>query len=124
MSQATHDIFRVPVLESHQNLVNANCILLHSESGSLKHCMVWLGIEERTLFSMVILPAVERCLVLHPLALCLILSTVNRSRFLCPKCSGTPKYFPSPPSTCIPSSAFIFSLSSVGVLLEKVMPDF
>ena len=108
VSQAIQDIFFVHVLESHQKRVSTDWILLQREVGSLKHCIAWLGIGDSTLLRRVIFPTVERNMLVQPLALCLILSTmdVNRSFFLRPKCSGKPRYFPVPPSFPIPSSVF------------------
>ena len=84
------------------------------------------GIGESTLLSIVIFPAVERNLLDHPAAFCFILSTMeeNKSRFLLPKSSGSPKYLPVPPSFWIERVSLTVVFSDSGVLFEKVMVDF
>ncbi|XP_013618056.1 PREDICTED: uncharacterized protein LOC106324649 isoform X2 [Brassica oleracea var. oleracea] len=59
-------------------------------TGNSKQDIENVGIAVRTAFSMVSLPALDRCLVDRLEALCLIRSTiaVNRSFFLLPKCSA------------------------------------
>lgn len=75
---------------------------------------------------MVIFPALERNLEDQLIAFYRIQSTidVNKSFFLLPKCSGKPKYFPTPPSFVMPIVALNWSLTSRGVLEEKVIDVF
>ena len=110
--QEIRDIPRVPAFGSHQNRVKADCIRLQSERGSLKHCIVWFGMADKTALRSTSFPAGDRCLVYNATALCLILSTKdeNRSFFFLPKCSGTPRYLPAPPSFSIPSPVFYLFL--------------
>lgn len=47
----SHDISDIPctpAFGSHQKRVRADWILLHSDWGSLKHCIVWLGMAANT----------------------------------------------------------------------------
>lgn len=95
------------------------------EHGSLKHIIACVGIGVRTLLVMTILPAVLINLFNQPLTLVLILSTmeVKRSLFLQPKCSGSPKYLPMPPSLGIWMQSFIMFFRERGAFLEKLMED-
>lgn len=70
-------------------------------------------------------PALERCLVDQLCALCRILSTmeVNKSFLRLPKCSGKPRYFPTPPSLDISRMFFANVFLSAEVLEEKVIED-
>ena len=99
-SQEIQHIFFLSMLKSHQNLVKADWIRLYREHGSLKQDMVYVGIAAKIDFSMIIFPAVVKNLVDHLKAFWRIRSTimVNRSRFFLPKSSGSPRYFPKPPS--------------------------
>ncbi|CAN7027458.1 unnamed protein product [Brassica rapa subsp. trilocularis] len=83
--------------------------------------MEWEGIAVSTDFIIVILPALDKCREDQLTALCRIRSTmeVKRSLFLRPKCSGRPKYFPTPPSFVIPRIIFVLSLVLIGVFDEK-----
>ncbi|CAN6809108.1 unnamed protein product, partial [Brassica oleracea] len=65
---------------------------LMRDKGSLKHVIANDGIGERTLLSITIFPAEDKNLLDHPLAFCLIRSTieVKRSFFFLPKCSAFP----------------------------------
>ena len=75
--------------------------------------------------SIVSFPARESLFGDQLIAFCRILSTieVNKSLFLLPKCSSSPRYLPKPPSCVIPSNNFIFSLTSGGDLLKNVVDD-
>lgn len=75
--------------------------------------------------SIVSFPAQESLFGDELIAFCRILSTieVNKSPFLLPKCSRSPRYLPKRPSCVIPSNNFVFSLTSGGDLLENVMDD-
>ena len=125
LDQATHKVLRCPSGESHQKRVSADWILSHRDRGSLKHVIEYEGIGDRTLFNIVSFPAGDRCRLDQLRAFCLILSMIEekRSRFLLPKCSGRPRYFPTPPSFSIPRVSFAICFKAAGVLLEKVTVD-
>lgn len=123
-----HDIqhiLRFSSEPSHQYLVRIDWILLQRLTGNWKHNIVYVWMTIKTDFSIVSLPALEIHFVAQLAARCLILSTteVNKSFFLFSKCSGRPRYLPSPPSCEIPSTALTFSLVSLGVLDEKEISD-
>ena len=124
-SHATQQIFFSPSTSSHQNLVSTDWILLHRLTGSWKHDMEYVGTALRTAFNIVSLPALDSLFVDQLTTLCRILSTmeVNKSFFLFPKCSGNPRYLPSPPSFEIPKIDLVFSLTAGGVLLENGIED-
>lgn len=88
--------------------------------------MEWDGIADSTLFNITIFPAAERCRVDQLLAFSLIRSTIDakRSRLRRPKCSGNPKYLPTPPSFSISKTSLTANFREAGVFLEKVMADF
>ncbi|CAN6997703.1 unnamed protein product [Brassica oleracea var. botrytis] len=71
------------------------------------------------------LPAAERNLLVHLLAFCLIRSTIKEKRSLLrlPKCSGKPKYFPTPLSLWICSTSLSIVFSDTGAFREKVIAD-
>lgn len=71
-------------------------------------------------------PALERYLVDQLIDFYLILSMrlAKMSLFFLPKCSGNPKYFPTPPSFWILRKSFTQVFTSLGVLAEKVIADF
>lgn len=50
--------------------------------------------------------------------------SLNISFFLLPKCSGRPKYFPTPLSLGIDKSFFILSFVSYGAFSENVIANF
>lgn len=81
---------------------------------------------ESTAFIIVILSAVDKNFEAQLIALCRMWTTIteNRSFFFLPKCSRSPKYFPTPPSFDIPSSLFTSSFASREVFEEKAMDDF
>ena len=116
LSQANQQIFFFSSAPSHQNLVKTDCILLHRLTGSQKQDIVYVGIALSTALSIVSFPALESLLVDQLIAFCLILSTieVNRSFFFLPKCSGKPKYLPSPPPFQCPTLTLLFLLPQVG----------
>lgn len=126
LSQATQLIFLFPSLESHQKRVITDCIFLHKLTGSWKHDIGKVGIAARTAFRSVSLPAVDRHLEDQETAHWCILSTMEtkRSLFLRLKCSGKPKYLPTPPSLSIFSSCFTLALASAPVFDENVSEDF
>ena len=71
-------------------------------------------------------PVVDRYLLDHPFAFCLILSTIEAklSLFRRPKCSGSPRYFPTPLSFGICRMSLTVDFNCPGVLLEKEIEDF
>ena len=79
----------------------------------------------RTNLIIVIFCVFDRCLVEELRALWWMRSTmdVKRSFFLRPKCSGSPKYFPTPPSFVIPNNGLASSFTGSGVFAEKVIGD-
>ena len=83
-------------------------------------------IAESTDWIITALPAVDRNCVDQFRAHCFILSTMDekRSFFFLPKCSGKPRYLPTPPSFSMPRSSFTLFRVSTGVLLENEMEDF
>lgn len=107
-SHEVQHIFVLSILESHQNRVKADWIRLHKDPVSLKQVIAYVGIDASTLFNITIFPAPERKHVDQLIALWRILSTipVKRSFFWCPKCSGNPRYLPTPPSLLILSFFF------------------
>lgn len=126
VSQETQHIFPFPSGPSHQNLVSVDCIILHSETGSKKHDMVWLGMAVRADFNIVSFPAFDRNLVVQLAALCPILSTtdVKISFFLLPKCSCRLRYLPKPPSFLIFRIDFAVFFSFLRTFFdENVMAD-
>ena len=91
----------------------------------MKHVIAKDGTRVSTLFSIVSFPAVDRKRFDHPFAFCLILSTMdaNKSFFRSPNCSGSPRYFPTPPSLWIWSFSLMIVLKAYGVLAEKITED-
>lgn len=81
---------------------------------------------ERTDLSMICLPAPDRNLAVQLCAFCLILSIIDAkmSRFLRQKCSGSPRYFPIPPSIEIAIVSLTRAQTEAGVFAEKVIADF
>lgn len=81
---------------------------------------------ERTAFSNVCLPVVDKKRLDQSKAFCRVLSTieVKISIFFLPKCSGRPRYFPILPTLSILSISLARALDYGGVLEEKVMADF
>ena len=112
-------------LPSHQKRVMADWILLQRLTGSSKQDIAWVGEANRTDFSIVILTAFDKKRLDKLLACCLIMSTieVKRSFFLRPKCSGRPRYFPTPPSLAIPRRDLTLPWVSWVVFAEKVIDD-
>lgn len=88
--------------------------------------MVYVVIAARTALSNVSFPARLRNRVDQLRDLWRMRSTieVNKSLFLFPKCSGSPRYLPSPPSLLIPKIVFAVALTSSGVFEEKVTEEF
>lgn len=125
LSQDTQHIPFLSSVESHQKRVNVDCIFLQRLTGSLKQDIVYVGIEDSTDFIIASLPALDKNRVDQWAAHCLILSTikVKRSIFLFSKCSGSFKYFPTPPSFCIPCINFAAFFTSCGVFFEKIIED-
>lgn len=125
LSHASQQIFLSPLLLSHQKRISIDCIWLHNPTGSWKQDIAKEGIAERTNCSIVSFPAVERNLVDQPRAFCFIRLTMEakRSFFFLPKCSGKPKYFPTPPSWLMPSWVFTLSRAARGVLEENETDD-
>lgn len=123
--QETQAIFLIAGFKSHQNIVSIDWICLHKDSGSLKHVMVWAGRAVRTALSKTSLPAPFKNLVVLLWDHWRILSTrpAKMSRLRRVKCSGTPRYFPTPPSLSMSRKSFTLFLVAVGVLEEKVMVD-
>ena len=124
-SQDIQAIFLLPLRSSHHKWVRADWILWHRDSGSLKLVRAWDGIGESTLWSIVVFPAVDRNLLDQPFSFCLIFSTIelNMSLFLLLKCSGSPRYLPTPPSFVMLSFAFTACFRVPSVLFEKVIDD-
>lgn len=121
----TQHIFFLSGFESHHNLVNADCILLQRETRILKQDMVYAGMDDRTDWSIVSFPALERSFVDQLAALCFIRSTMRlkRSFFFWPSNSSKPRYLHSPPSFWIPKALFTLSLTSWDVFDENVIAD-
>lgn len=103
-SHDTQHIFFLPSHASHQNLVRAYWIRLRRLTGNWKQVIAYVGMAERTAFSMTSFPALERCRGDQLFARRRIRSTmlVNGSLLRRPKCSGNPRYLPTPPSFSIP----------------------
>ena len=99
---------------------------LHRLTGNWKHVIAKFGMGDRTDCNMVALPAVDKNWVVQLRDFCFILSTMEekRSFFLLPKCSGRPRYFPTPPSLSIPRYSLTLALTSGVVFDEKVIDDF
>jgi len=124
--QKTQHIFFFSIESSHQNLVKADWILLYNDPVSLKHDIVYAGIDARTDFNMMTFPAAERNLEDQLHARCLIRSTImlNKSFFFRPNNSCNPRYLPEPPSFGIPICILTLSFSVACVFAEKVTADF
>ena len=122
---ATHEIFLISGVLSHQNLVRIDWILLQSEVGILKLDMEKVGNAVSTDCNITCFPAPDKNLVVHECAFCLILSTtlVKTSRLLRQNVSGSPIYFPIPPSFKIPSTFFTLSFMLTGVFAENVIVE-
>lgn len=69
------------------------------ERGSLKHDIVYVGRAANTACRSTCFPALDRYLVDQLIDFCLILSMrfAKISHFFLSKCSGSPKYLPTPP---------------------------
>lgn len=85
--------------------------------------MAKLGIAERMAWSIVAVPAVERKRVNQLIECCFILSTIEEkmSDFFRSKCSGSPRYLPTPLSLMMPKASLTLVLTSGGVFEENVI---
>ena len=124
-SHETQHIFFLPSFESHQNRVTTDWIFLQMLTGSSKHDIGKVGIAERTDWRSTSFPAVDSWCEDQESARCWILSTIeaNRSFLRRLKCSGYPRYLPTPPSLSMPRIFFIRFLTPCDVLVEKVIDD-
>lgn len=124
-SHAIQHSFLVVGSTSHQNRVKADCILEHRPIGKRKHDIAYVGIGDKTAFSIVSFPAFDNNLEDQDAAFGVILSTIeaNRSLFLGVKSSGRPRYLPTPPSFAIPRVDLTLRRVFCGVLAEKVIED-
>ena len=124
--QEIQDIFLVSGAESHQNLVNIDWIWAQSDRGSLKHDIACVGMEARTVLSIIILPARERNFEDQLIDFSLMRPTIpaKMSFLRIPNYSGSPRYFPKPPSFSIPSVCLIWSFLAWLVLRENEIADF
>lgn len=113
-SQDFQQIFLSLSLGSHQNLVRTDWICLHRLTGRRKLDDAKFGIAERTDCIIVAFPAVVRNCVDQLATFCLMRWTIEakRSLFFLPNNSGSPRYFPTPPSLSIPSYCFTLVLIS------------
>lgn len=101
-SQTTQHIFFSPCFVSHQNLVRTNWIRFQRLTWSSKQVITKVGMAERTAWSMVAFPAMERKRVEYLKAFCCIKSTMEVNiYFFLPKCSGNLSYLPTMPSFSI-----------------------
>lgn len=91
--QEIHDILRLSVDVSHQNLVRRDWISAQIVNGNLKLDMACEGIAERTVLNIIILPAFDRKFVVQLIDFLLIMSTMLANRFLLllPNCYGNPR---------------------------------
>ena len=125
-SQESQQIFLSSAFESHQKRVSTDWIFLQIPTGRRKQDIAKLGIAEITDCSMIAFPAVDRNCTDQPIDRWYIMSTMEakRSFLFRPKCSGRPRYFPTPPSFSIPSWCLTLVRTSAGVLLEIEIEDF
>ena len=81
---------------------------------------------DNTLVSIVIFPAVDKKRFDHPQAFCFMRSTIdeNKSLFFLPNSSGSPRYFPIPPSFWIERASLTAVFRATGACLEKLIEDF
>ena len=91
----------------------------------MKHDIAYAGIAERTDWRRTCFPAPDKNLVVQLITLYLIRykMELKMSRFLLPKCSGSPRYFLIPPSFYIVSWRLTRSFVWEDVLEEKVIAD-